>query len=95
MNDQSVENLIQGLSILVVDSNSQVRRLTCTMVMNLGAKLVLEANDGLAALEAIRSHDPDGMFIEWDMPVLGAGSEVHRALALRVPAPQSAARYAD
>jgi two-component system, chemotaxis family, chemotaxis protein CheY len=77
MNDKSAEELIQDLSVLVVDSNSYMRRLTRTMLTNLGAKLVLEASDGLAALEAIRSHDPDVMFIEWDMPVLD-GLEVMR-----------------
>ena len=36
-----------------------------------------EAPDGLSALEAIRTCDPDVMFLEWDMPVLD-GMEVMR-----------------
>jgi CheY-like chemotaxis protein len=47
------------------------------MLVNLGAKSVLEASDGLAALEAIRTCDPDVMLLEWDMPVLD-GMEVMR-----------------
>ncbi|MGA7022757.1 MAG: response regulator [Pseudolabrys sp.] len=47
-----------------------MRRLTRTMLTNLGAKSVLEAPDGLAALEAIRTADPDVMLLDWDMPVL-------------------------
>jgi len=72
-----IERLIQGLNILIVDSNSYMRRLTRTMLMNLGAKSVLEATDGLAALEAIRTCDPDVMLLDWDMPVLN-GMEVMR-----------------
>ena len=72
-----IEKLIQGLNILIVDSNSYMRRLTRTMLMNLGAKSVSEAGDGLAALEAIRTGDPDVMFLDWDMPVLN-GMEVMR-----------------
>lgn len=68
---------IQGLNILVVDNNHYMRRLTRTMLVNLGAKSVLEASDGLAALEAIRTCDPDVMLLEWDMPVLD-GMEVMR-----------------
>ncbi|HTO62713.1 MAG TPA: response regulator [Bradyrhizobium sp.] len=77
MNDKTIEKLIQGLSILIVDNNAYMRRMTRTMLMNLGAKSVNEAGDGLAALEAIRHYDPDVMFIEWDMPVLN-GMEVMR-----------------
>ena len=68
---------IQGLNILVADKNHFLRRLTRTMLMNLGAKSVVEAADGLAALEAIRTCDPDVMFLEWDLPVLD-GMEVIR-----------------
>ncbi len=38
------------------------------MLVNLGAKSVIEAADGLAALEAIRNNDPDVMLLDWDMP---------------------------
>jgi two-component system, chemotaxis family, chemotaxis protein CheY len=74
---KSMEKLIQGLNILIVDGNFYMRRLTRSMLMNLGAKSVAEACDGLAALEAIRTCDPDVMFLDWDMPVLN-GMEVMR-----------------
>src|ERR1700690_274653 len=77
MLDTSIEKMIQGLNILIVDGNPFMRRLTRTMLMNLGAKSVLEAVDGLAALEAIRTCDPDVMLLDWDMPVLN-GMEVMR-----------------
>ncbi|MEJ2435295.1 MAG: response regulator [Pseudolabrys sp.] len=77
MANKSIENMIQGLNILIVDNNSYMRRLTRSMLMNLGAKSVVEAGDGLAALEAIRTCDPDVMLLDWEMPVL-SGMEVMR-----------------
>lgn len=77
MANKQIEKMIQGLNILVVDDNAYMRRLTRMMLTNLGAKSVLEANDGLAALEAIRNSDPDVMLLDWDMPVLN-GIEVLR-----------------
>jgi CheY-like chemotaxis protein len=77
MANKQIEKMIQGLNILIVDDNAYMRRLTRTMLTNLGAKSVLEAGDGLAALEAIRTCDPDVMLLDWDMPVLN-GIEVLR-----------------
>jgi two-component system, chemotaxis family, chemotaxis protein CheY len=77
MANKTIEKMLQGLNILVVDDNAYMRRLTRMMLTNLGAKSVLEAPDGLAALEAIRSADPDVMLLDWDMPVLN-GIEVLR-----------------
>ena len=72
-----MEKMIQGINILVVDDNAYMRKVTRMMLVNLGAKSVIEAADGLAALEAIRNSDPDIMLLDWDMPVLN-GIEVLR-----------------
>jgi len=77
MDDKSIDKLLQRLNILIVDNNAYMRRVTRTMLTNLGAKSVIEASDGLAALESIRTCDPDVMLLEWDMPVLD-GMEVMR-----------------
>ena len=77
MANKQIEKMLQGLTILVVDDNAHMRRLTRMMLTNLGAKSVLEAPDGLAALEVIRTADPDVMLHDWDMPVLN-GIEVLR-----------------
>src|SRR5664280_2302347 len=77
MHNNSTEILLQGLEILIVDGNAYMRRLTRAMLLNLGAKSVMEAADGLAALEAIRTYDPDVMLLDWDMEVL-SGMEVMR-----------------
>ena len=77
MHNNSTEILLQGLEILIVDGNAYMRRLTRAMLLNLGVKSVMEATDGLAALEAIRTCDPNVMLLDWDMPVL-SGMEVMR-----------------
>ena len=77
MADKSFDRMLQGLNILIVDGNHYMRRLTRTMLMNLGAKSVIEASDGLAALEQIRNCDPDVMLMEWDMPVLNGMEVMH------------------
>lgn len=77
MNTTPINKLIQGLTILIVDGNSYMRKITRTMLMNLGSKSVIEAADGISALETIRTCDPDIMLLDWDMPVLN-GMEVMR-----------------
>ena len=77
MHDKTIEIILQGLNILIVDSNLYMRRVTRTMLTTLGAKSVIEASDGLEALEQIRLSDPDVMLLDWDMPVLN-GMEVMR-----------------
>jgi CheY-like chemotaxis protein len=77
MTNRPIDKLIQGLNILIVDGNSYMRKVTRMMLMNLGAKSVIEAADGIAALETIRTFDPDVMLLDWDMPVLN-GMEVMR-----------------
>jgi CheY-like chemotaxis protein len=70
MSDKLVRQKIQNLAILVVDHNAYTRRMTRMMLINLGAKLVYEASDGLDALEIVRNSDPDIMVLERDIPVL-------------------------
>src|SRR5664280_3196284 len=77
MPKMSIEKLLKDLNILIADNNAYARRLTRTMLMNLGARLVIEAADGLAALELIRTCDPDVMLLDWEMPGLN-GMEVLR-----------------
>jgi CheY-like chemotaxis protein len=73
----SAQRAIEGLTMLIADSNAYTRRLTRSMLMNLGVKSIYEANDGVVALEAIRNVSPDVMVLNWDMPGLD-GPEVMR-----------------
>jgi two-component system chemotaxis response regulator CheY len=77
MASKQIEKAMEGLVVLVADSNSYTRRLTRMMLTNLGAKAIYEAADGIAAIDAIRTVNPDVMILDWDMPVLD-GREVMR-----------------
>ncbi len=72
MHNKAAREMIQGLAILIVDHNQQSRRLTKTMLMNLGAKSVYEAGDGLAALEMLRHNPIDVMVLDRDVTILTA-----------------------
>lgn len=72
-----VEKLMDRLAVLIVDGNHYTRRLTRMMLANLGIRSIYEAGDGVVALEAIRSVNPDVMIVDWDLPVL-TGQEVMR-----------------
>lgn len=72
-----VDKLIGDLGILVVDESAYMRRLTRMMLMNIGAKTVYEAADGVAALDIIRTANPDVAFLDWELPVL-SGPQVIR-----------------
>src|SRR3954468_22074419 len=74
---QQLEKALEGLVVLIADSNPYMRRLTRMMLTNLGIKSTYESADGVAALDAIRSVNPDVMIVDWDMPVLD-GREVLR-----------------
>ncbi len=79
MASTNVKDAIEGLTILVADSNAYTRKLTRSMLINLGAKSIYEAPDGVAALDSIRSINPDVMILNWDMPGLD-GPEVMRVV---------------
>lgn len=77
MSAKQAEKLIEGLGILIVDESLYMRKLTRMMLMNIGAKTIYEAADGVAALDVIRAANPDVAIIDWDLPVL-SGPQVIR-----------------
>ena len=70
MSAKQLEKLIEPLSILVVDDNQYTRKLTRMMLMNIGAKSIFEANDGVVALDVIRNANPDIMLLDWDLRLM-------------------------
>ena len=71
---------------LVVDDSRVVRKLARRMLEANGF-IVTEAEDGLRALEACRQALPDGVLLDWNMPVMN-GIEFLRALRVEfVPGP--------
>ena len=77
MSTKPVEKLIENLGMLVVDESQYMRKLTRMMLMNIGAKTIYEAADGVAALDLIRTANPDVIILDWDLPVLN-GPQVIR-----------------
>jgi CheY-like chemotaxis protein len=72
-----VGKVIERIVVLIADNNAYTRKLTRMMLTNLGAKAIYEAADGIAALDSIRTVNPDVMILDWDMPILN-GREVMR-----------------
>ena len=77
MSTKHFDKVIEQLGILIVDGNQYARKLTRTMLMNVGAKTIMESPDGVTALDLIRNSNPDVAIIEWDLPVL-SGPELVR-----------------
>jgi CheY-like chemotaxis protein len=72
-----VEQLVQSVSVLVIDDNQYMRKVVRNLLVNLGVKQIHEAGDGIAGLEAIRMFAPDLVILDWEMPLLN-GAEMVR-----------------
>src|SRR5262245_53865706 len=72
-----LDKLIESIGILVVDECVYTRKLTRMMLMNIGAKTIYEASDGVGGLDLIRAVNPDVAIIDWELPVL-SGPQVIR-----------------
>ena len=70
MSDKQIDKEIEGLGILIADENQYMRKITRSMLMTIGAKSIYEAADGVAALDVIRSANPDIAILDWTLPVL-------------------------
>jgi two-component system chemotaxis response regulator CheY len=71
------EILIHQLTVLVVDDNAFMRGVVRSLLTNLGVRRVVEAGDGIAALDIIRTETPDVVILDWEMPLLN-GPELVR-----------------
>ena len=77
VNAKRAEFLIQQLSVLVVDDSAFSRNIVRSLLANIGVKKIVEAADGIAALELIREVSPDVVILDWEMPLLN-GPELVR-----------------
>ena len=77
INVKQAEVLIQQLRVLVVDDNPFARTIVRSLLGNIGVKRIIEAGDGVAALETIRKERPDIVILDWEMPHLN-GPELVR-----------------
>jgi two-component system, chemotaxis family, chemotaxis protein CheY len=77
VNVKQAEVLIQQLRVLVVDDSPFSRTIVRNLLGIIGVKRIVEANDGVAALELIRHDPPDVVILDWEMPHLN-GPELVR-----------------
>jgi two-component system, chemotaxis family, chemotaxis protein CheY len=63
---------LRNLTVLIADHNGYLRRITRTMLLSIGIRSVVEAADGLTALDQIRACNPDVLLLDWETPVLPA-----------------------
>ena len=77
-----IADQIQSLAVLVVDDNQYMRKMIRNLLVNCGIKDIYEANDGIAALDAIRSIAPDVAIIM--LTAHGERSRVVEAVRLGV-----------
>ena len=85
---------LASLKVLVVDDNANVQRLISDVLRAGGVGQVETADDGLRARQTLGRWDPDIIFCDWQMPVMG-GLELVRSIRKaavvpdrRVPNPQ-------
>ncbi len=77
INPKHAEFLLQQLQVLVVDDNPFMRAIVRGLLNSIGVKSVIEAGDGIAALDKIREETPDVVILDWEMPLLN-GPELVR-----------------
>ena len=59
---------LTALRVLIVDDEPTMRRVTRSLLQAIGVKIIHEASDGRAGLEAISSFAPDVVILDWEMP---------------------------
>jgi two-component system chemotaxis response regulator CheY len=67
------------MKVLVVDDFSTMRRIVKNILRQLGFENILEADDGMSALDVLRSQDVDFIISDWNMPRL-SGIELLKAV---------------
>jgi EAL domain-containing protein (putative c-di-GMP-specific phosphodiesterase class I)/DNA-binding NarL/FixJ family response regulator len=79
---------ITQLRFLIVEDQGFQRWLTGNLLVGLGAKSVLSANDGVAALEILRGADPpiDVVVSDLDMPGMDGMELIRKMAGLKYPA---------
>jgi two-component system, chemotaxis family, chemotaxis protein CheY len=59
---------ITALKVLIVDDEHTMRKVTRSQLQAIGVKTIFEANDGKSGLDAICTHAPDVVILDWEMP---------------------------
>jgi class 3 adenylate cyclase len=65
-----LENSMSQMRVLVVDDSRTLRKVLARELQKMGIEQILEAEDGLAALEMLDKHTVDLMLLDMEMPEL-------------------------
>jgi DNA-binding response OmpR family regulator len=85
---KSLQDQIASLRVLIVDDEPYMRKVVRTMLLAIGVKFVIEADDGMSGLEAIRKHMPDLVIVDWEMPLIDGAQFVRMVRSpMDFPAP--------
>ena len=57
-----------ALKVLIVDDEFTMRKVTRSLLQAIGVRNIYEANNGKSGLEAICTHAPDVVILDWEMP---------------------------
>src|SRR6201989_1599505 len=67
---KELQDQIASLKVLIVDDEHYMRKVVRTMLLATGVKSVIEADDGMSGLEAIKKHGPNIVIVDWEMPLI-------------------------
>ena len=85
---KDLQDQIASLKVLIVDDEHYMRKVVRTMLLAIGIKSVIEAEDGMAGLEAIRKHGPHIVIVDWEMPLIDGAQFVRMVRSpMDFPAP--------
>jgi two-component system, chemotaxis family, chemotaxis protein CheY len=71
-----VEAITGSIRVFIAEGNPYFRKLIRNLLVNVGVKTIDEAEDGLAAFEAIKSLEPDVVILAWELPLLSGADLV-------------------
>jgi two-component system chemotaxis response regulator CheY len=77
-----IQRQLAALKVLVVDDEYTMRKVTRLLLQAIGVKIIHEATDGRAGLEAICALAPDLVILDWEMPRLNGAEFMRRVRAL-------------
>src|SRR5438270_6538540 len=67
-NEKYIEELVKPTKVLIVDDEYYTRKVIRTLLAVVGINDVHDAIDGVSGLDAIATHAPDIVLLDWEMP---------------------------
>jgi len=74
---QNIKMLMGLIKVLIVEDEPYSRKVVRTLLNAIGVEKIVEAKDGASGLEAIQTHNPDIVLLDWEMPGMN-GAEFMR-----------------